>query len=164
MTNRATRRKDAALSTAKAKERAAVERLERMKQAALTGSSVPLSNNAAARALAMISPSARRLLLGMITVHADRGGGSCNFEDAVRALGGRTLTWRVLEELHTVGLMRFNDLGNHEMHPLFGSIAHRLYEFGHDAGHDGGSHVNADLKPTAHGKEGLLALVGSSTG
>lgn len=140
MSNRTMRRKDAAHGTAKARERAAAERLARMKQMALSGSSVPLSNNAAARALSIISPSARRLLLGMIIVHADRGGGSCSFEDAVRALGGRTLTWCVLEELHIAGLMRFNNQGNHEMHPLFGSIAHRLFEFGNsDLGGPGGN-------------------------
>jgi hypothetical protein len=50
------------------------------------------------------------------------------------------------------------------MHPLFGSIAHRLYEFGHDADHGGGSHANAKQNAAAHDKGGHLALVSSSAG
>ncbi|WP_425043820.1 hypothetical protein [Primorskyibacter sp. S87] len=149
--------------TVSAKERAAFNRLEKMKQAALAGATLPLSNNAAARALSTVSPEARRLLLGMIAVNADKGGGSCNFEDAMRALGGKTLTWQVLDELHTVGLMRFNNKGNHEMHPLFGSIAHRLFEFGHDAD-GGGKGVDVGTNTALYEKRGHLVLVSSSIG
>ncbi len=159
MKNRATRRKPA--SSIEQREREAFMRLEQIKKA---GAMVPLSHAAAARALMQVSPAARRLLLGMVAVHSEVGGGSCDFERAVRSMGARSLTWQVLDELHAAGLMRFNDRGNHEIHPLFGSIAHRLYEFGHDAGHDDGSHVKAELKPAAHDKGGHLALATSSTG
>lgn len=136
----------------------AVSRLEQKKQ---TGVQVPLSNNAAARALMQVSPAARRLLLGMVAVHSDLGGGSCNFGQAVKAMGGRSLSWQVLDELHAAGLMRFNHLGNHEIHPLFGSIAHRLFEFGHDAD-DGGRGVETGSNCALHDKGGLLALPCSS--
>lgn len=164
MNNRATRRLTAARNKPRPQKSAewqAWRRLEQMKQA---GAQVPLSNNAAARALATISPAARRLLFGMVTVHAEAGGGQCLFERAVKSMGGRSLTWQVLDELHAAGLMRFNDRSNHEIHPLFGSIAHRLFEFGHDVGDGGGSRVEASLNSAAHDNGGHLALVSSLTG
>jgi hypothetical protein len=145
-----------------ARERAALNRLESVKRTALEGPTLPLSNNAAARALATISPAARRLLMGMIAVHADKGGGQCVFEQAVKVMGGRTLTWQVIDELHSTRLMRFNEHGRHEMHPLFGSIAHRLFEFGHDVGDGDGGHAEANVHTMLHDKRGHLVLVGSS--
>lgn len=95
---------------------------------------VPVSHAAAARALGSLSPAALRLVWGMVTIHSQRGGGECIFADAVKSMGGRNLPWQVIEELHAAGLLRFTANKRHELHPLLGSIAHRLHEFAHDGG------------------------------
>ncbi|CUH47434.1 hypothetical protein [Ruegeria atlantica] len=163
MTNRAKRRQTAAQDKPHLQQSAELHAWRRLEQIKQAGAQVPLSNNGAARALATISPPARRLLFGMVVVHADAGAGQCVFEQAVTAMGGKTLTWQVLDELHAAGLMRFNDLGNHEMHPLFGSIAHRLFEFGHDAD-GGGNGVEVGTNSSLHDKRGHVVLASSSIG
>lgn len=163
MTSRTTRRQMTARNKPRSQTSAEFQAWRRLEQIKMAGPLLPLSNNAAARALATISPPARQLLFGMVVVHTDAGGGQCVFEQAIKAMGGKTLTWQVLEELHTAGLMRFNNKGNHELHPLYGSIAHRLFEFGHDAD-GGGRGVEVGTNTSLHDKRGHLVLASSSIG
>jgi hypothetical protein len=93
---------------------------------------IALSDEAAARAFTCMSENATRLLVGMLRVLASTGRTNGCFGDA-RAMTTLTIdeALAALAELRMRGLLQRTPRGTDRLHPLFGSIAHRLYEFGH---------------------------------
>lgn len=91
---------------------------------------ITLSDEAAARTFGTLSEEAARLLMGMLRVITTSGGTSGTIGDAVDTT---TLTCSeaqlALSELRAVGLMQKTSRGTHRLHPLFGSIGHRLAEY-----------------------------------
>ncbi|NOC83334.1 hypothetical protein [Ruegeria sp. HKCCD6428] len=115
MINRKARRK-----AASGANRADVAAFCRLEERRLSGvPAVRISDEAAMLALLQASPAARRLVLGMV-LHIMKTGGRphCVFEDAVRAVGGRALSWRTVEELHQQGILRF-ERGATVLHRVF---------------------------------------------
>jgi hypothetical protein len=122
-------------------EEAARLRVQQLEQAAREGHtlSLDIDHAAAVRALDRLPPECLRLVWGMVTVHALRGGGTQrDLREAARVMGDTTMPWELFEHLHHVGLLTVNESGAHRLHPLFGSVAHRLNEIACDAVHDGG--------------------------
>lgn len=151
------RRRGAAIARTAAveAEEAARRRVERLEQAAREGCtrSLNVSHAAAVRALEGLPPPCLRLVWGMVSVHALRGGGDRDFREAARLMGDATMTWRLFERLHRVGLLTINERGAHVLHPLFGSVAHRLNEIGRgvlDGDHGSGAAIFR-VAPAVHG-------------
>jgi hypothetical protein len=123
-------------------------RIERARRKRLqpVAARIALSDAAAVRAFSNISENATRLLVGMLRVIASKGATSGCFSEVVAKT---TLTddeaMRGLDELRMCGLMQRTPHGTDRLHPLFGSIGHRLSDFAQGMSAGGGG--SADVVP-----------------
>lgn len=117
--NRAGRRR--ARSKLTPTQRAEFEAMTRVDARKLATAAVRVSDAAALQGLRKASPAARRFVAGMV-MHVFGVGGpeQCVFDDAVRAIGDRAVPWRVIDELHALGILRWED-GAHVLHRVFSS-------------------------------------------